>query len=66
MERTVDVHYAEIQERYGGQYVARLGGKVIAHAATYRELSEHLDRISVPWPDVVIEYVDPSTSVSVY
>jgi hypothetical protein len=57
---------AEFQRRYGGRYVASVDGKVIVSGATYRDLSEQLDRVAVKWDDLIIEYVEPPTSVSVY
>jgi hypothetical protein len=63
---TADVKAAEFQGRYGGQYVARIDDEVVASAETYRELSQQLDRMGVRWTDLVIEFVEPATSVSVY
>jgi hypothetical protein len=57
---------AELQRRYGGRYVASFDGRVIVSGVTYRDLSEQLDRVAVNWDGLVIEYVEPPTSVSVY
>jgi Family of unknown function (DUF5678) len=61
-----EVDTAPLQRLYGGRYIARRDGEVIASAETYRELSEQLDQMAVSWDRLVIEYVDPLTSIGVY
>lgn len=58
--------YAQLQATYGGRYVARRGDRVIADAESYDALCDELDRVNGSWADVVIEYVEPADSVSVY
>jgi hypothetical protein len=58
--------YTQLQQRYGGQYIARRDGEVIASAATYDALSDTLDHLAVAWEHLVIEYVEPVGSVRVY
>jgi hypothetical protein len=61
-----ELDYAELQQRYGGRYVAQRDGRVIASAETYDELSEQLDGMGTKWEDLVIEYVEPHDIISVY
>jgi hypothetical protein len=56
----------ELQEQYGGQYVACRDGHVIASAPTYDELSDHLDALGAEGDDLIIEYVEPMSSIRVY
>jgi hypothetical protein len=61
-----EVDYASLQERYGGRYVARRNGEVIASAETYNELSDQLEEAAVQWAELIIEYVEPRDSIRVY
>lgn len=61
-----DVSYATLQQRYGGRYVARRDGEVIADAGTYDELTDQLEKTVTDWSDIVIEYVEPANIVCVY
>jgi hypothetical protein len=61
-----DVDERVLQQRYGGRYVARRGGEVVADAETYDELSERLKDAAMEWDGLVIEYVEPATVVRVY
>jgi len=57
--------YTHLQQHYGGQYIARQEGKVIASAKTYDALSDALENLPVVWESLVIEYVKPVGSVRV-
>jgi hypothetical protein len=61
-----DIDYTELQRRYGGRYVARRGGEVVASAETYDGLSEQLERAGVNWGELVLEYVEPASVIGVY
>ena len=61
-----DVDYTYLQQHYGGQYIARRAGEVLAHAATYEDLSDLVDALAGGGEDLVIEYVEPVESVRVY
>ena len=60
------VESAELQQRYGGRYVARCKEEVIASATTNDELSDQLEGAAVEWADLIIEYVEPATIIRVY
>ena len=61
-----EIDYAQLQQQYGGRYVAQRDGKVIASAKTYDELSAQLESTVVEWDGLIIEYVEPAHSVCVY
>ncbi len=61
-----DIDYVQLQQHYGGRYIARRDTEVIANAATYDELSDQLEGMAVVWQQLVIEYVEPVSSVRVY
>lgn len=61
-----DLDYAKLQRRYGGRYVARRDGEVVADAETYDQLSARLEAAALRWSDLVIEYVEPVGIVGVY
>ena len=61
-----DAEYFELQEHYGGQYVARRDAEVIASAATYEELSERLKTTDLGWTEFVIEYIEPVDRIRAY
>lgn len=56
----------KLQEQYGGRYIACRDGHVIVSAPTYDELSEHLDALGTEGNDLIIEYVEPISSIRVY
>jgi len=61
-----DSDYASLQQHYGGQYIARRAGEVVASSATYEGLSDLLDALEGGSMDVIIEYVEPAESVRAY
>ena len=61
-----EVDYAQLQQRYGGRYVARRDSEVITSADTYDELCDQLEKAAVDWSELVIEYVEPANIVCVY
>jgi len=61
-----EVDYVQLQQRYGGRYIACRDSEVIASAETYDELSDQLEKAKVDWDKVIIEYVEPANIVCVY
>lgn len=61
-----EIDYALLQQRYGGRFVARRDGEVVASADTYDELSDQLEEAVVEWAGLIIEYVEPLNSIGVY
>ena len=62
----VEVDYAQLQQQYGGRYVARRGAEVIASAETYDALADELESREMDWSDLIIEYIEPADTVCVY
>lgn len=50
--------YADLHTKYGGRFVARADGRVVADAATYGELEDELKARAVDRSQVVVEFVD--------
>jgi hypothetical protein len=61
-----DIDYTQLQHTYGGLYIARRDGTVLTSAKTYDTLSEQLEDMALEGVDLIIEYVEPANSVSVY
>ncbi len=57
--------YEDLQERFGGRFIARRGNEVIASAETYDELLDTLQRMAVERAGLTVEYVYPSDRVHV-
>ena len=62
----IEVDYGLLQQRYGGRYVARRGGEVIADAETYDELTDQLEKAVTDWNEIIIEYIEPANIICVY
>ena len=58
--------YVQLQQRYGGCYVALREDQVVASAESYDDLSEQLDRSAMERTELVIEYVEPPNLIVVY
>ena len=58
--------YIELQEKFGGSYVAHLEDSRVIGAATLDELISELKRAGVDLTEVEIEYVDPPDVVVIY
>jgi hypothetical protein len=57
VEGAETMSYAEIQEKYGGQFVARKGDEVVASARTHGDLVRELEAKGVDLTQVVFEFV---------
>jgi Family of unknown function (DUF5678) len=58
--------YNDLQQRFGGRFIARRGNDVIASAETYDELLDTLLRMAVERAGLIVEYVYPSDRVHVF
>ena len=58
--------YAELQEKYGGQFVALRGGQVVAAAKTYRELLEAVQHAGVDRTELTFEHIEPADALRAY
>jgi hypothetical protein len=62
----IDSDYVSLQQHYGGQYIARRAGEVVAARATYEDLSDLIDALEGGGVDIIIEYIEPVERVRVY
>jgi len=60
------ISYAKLQRRYGGKFVARQDGKVLASGATYRELLHALTKRRLNRRRVSVGYVPPKGAICIY
>jgi hypothetical protein len=60
------ISYAKLQRRFGGQFIARSNGKVLASGATYRKLLDTLRKHRVSRARVVVGYVPPKDAICIY
>lgn len=69
MKRLVSVKaisYAKLQRRYGGRFIARQDGKVLASGVTYRGLLRVIRRRQLNRQALIIGYVSPKDAVCIY
>ena len=69
MKRLVSVKaisYAKLQRRYGGRFIARQDGKVLASGITYQELLRVIRRRQLNRQALIIGYVSPKDAVCIY
>jgi hypothetical protein len=60
------ISYAKLQHRYGGKFVARQDGKVLASGATYRKLLQALTKRRLNRRHVSVGYVPPKGAICIY
>ena len=60
------ISYAKLQRRYGGKFIARQDGKVLASGATYRELLRAIRKHQLNRQALIIGYVSPKDAVCIY
>ncbi len=59
--------YAQWQKKYGGQFIARKGSKVLAWASSLKSLRKVLEAKGISYTgDITIGYVDPLGAICVY
>lgn len=61
-----EVDDVQLHQRYAGCYVARRDGEVVASAESYDALTEQLQKMRPKWDELLIEYVEPADTISVY
>lgn len=60
------VSYAKLQRRFGGQFIARTNGHVLASARTYRQLLKAMQQQHLNRRHVIIGYVPPKDAICIY
>ena len=58
--------YPELQEKYGGQFVAPREGRVVAAAKTYRELLEAVQHAGLDPTELIFEHIEPADALRAY
>lgn len=58
--------HLQLQERYGGQFIARRDGEGLAAAPSYEGLRQRLEELELDWARIVIEYIEPADAAHVY
>ena len=57
------ISYAKVQEKYGGEYIARRDDKVLVHAKTYPLLVKRLTKEKLDRSKLTIGMVPPKTKI---
>jgi hypothetical protein len=58
--------YAQLQEEYGGKYVALLQGSVVEWAKSFEELVTKVKKKKLDEEKLVFEYIEPKGAAVVY
>lgn len=57
--------YVQLQEKYGGKFIAKLDKRVIAAAKTSKTLWNKV-RKRIGNPNLIIEYIEPKEAICIY
>jgi riboflavin synthase alpha subunit len=57
--------YPQLQEKFGGKFIARINGRVIASAKTSKALWDKV-RNRIGDPKMVIGYIPPKGAICIY
>ena len=60
------ISYAKLQRRYGGKFIARTNGHVLASGATYRQLLKAIRQHHLQRSCLIIGYVPPKDAICIY
>lgn len=60
------VSYAKFQQRYGGKFIARENGKILASGETYRQLLQAIRKRRLDRQALIIGYVPPKKAICIY
>lgn len=60
------ISYAKLQRRYGGQFIAREDGKVLASGNTYRQLLQAIRKRHLNRQTLIVGYVPPKKAICIY
>lgn len=66
MLATKTVSYAKLQGRYGGRFIARENGKVLASSLTYRGLLRTIRKRHLNRQRLVVGYVPLKNAICIY
>ena len=57
--------YSQLQEKFGGKFIARINNEVIASAKTSKALWNKVRR-RIGNPKMIIEYIEPKGAICTY
>lgn len=60
------ISYAKLQRRYGGKFIAREDGRVLASGVTYRQLLQAIRQRRLKRDQVIVGYVPPKDAICIY
>ena len=60
------ISYAKLQRRYGGKFIAREDGKVLASGATYPQLLKDIRKRRLNRQALIVGYVPPKKAICIY
>lgn len=60
------VSYAKLQRRYGGKFIAREDGRVLASGLTYRQLLQAIHKRHLKRSRLIVGYVPPKNAICIY
>ena len=60
------ISYATLQRRYGGKFIAREDGKVLASGGTYRQLLQAIRKRGLNRQALIVGYVPPKNAICIY
>ena len=64
--QTKAISYAKLQRRYGGRFIARTNGKVLASGQTYRKLLQAIRKQRLDRRALIVGYVPPKDAICIY
>jgi hypothetical protein len=60
------ISYAKLQRRYGGKFIAREDGKVLASGDTYPKLLQAIRKRRLNRQALIVGYVPPKKAICIY
>ena len=69
MRRTImikAISYTKLQRRYGGKFIARQNGKVLASGTTYPQLLRAISKRRLIRQRLIVGYVPPKGAICIY
>lgn len=58
--------YIQLQERYGGKFIARSNSQIVAWGSTYKSLISKLNKKHISRNNLIFAYIHPKGTICVY
>lgn len=58
--------YIQLQEEYGGKFIAIREGQVLATGNTHKELVENLKKNHIERKNLTFEFIEPKDAICIY